>query len=140
MPWATRETEAAARQLKPRFRHQRERPPCRRPFDLCSIWLVCRRSQRPFALPGFRFPPGAIALHSQLHRGHAALATTGWSGRWSRALPTVGNVYEPYLTFTPPQHCCALSRRATLVDAAYYALVAELAAIVIGDPLIARLP
>lgn len=57
----------------------------------------------PFLLPGFRFAPGAIALH--LHSFSAAsprLSEHRWVGPLiSRgAAATVGNVYEPYLTAT----------------------------------------
>lgn len=95
----------------------------------------------PFNLPGFQFPPGAIALH--IHSYTAATLrspTSGWSGPLvARGVTaTVGNVYEPYLQFTHQPHLFlrALARGDTLVDAAYYALQAlSWQAIVIGDPL-----
>ncbi len=95
----------------------------------------------PFGLPGFRFPPGAIALH--IHSYTAATLrspVSGWSGPLvARGVTaTVGNVYEPYLTFThrPNLLLRALSRGATLVDAAYFALQSlSWQAVVIGDPL-----
>ncbi|MCX6955015.1 MAG: TIGR03790 family protein [Verrucomicrobia bacterium] len=95
----------------------------------------------PFALPGFRFPPGAIAVH--IHSFTAATlrsATAGWSGPLvARGVTaTVGNVFEPYLELThrPNLFVRALLKGATLVDAAYFALP-ELSwhAILIGDPL-----
>lgn len=95
----------------------------------------------PFALPGFRFPPGAIALHI-----HSFSATTlrsprdGWTGPLvSRGVTaTVGNVYEPYLQLThrPQLLLRALARGANLVDAAYFALPAlSWQEVLIGDPL-----
>ena len=95
----------------------------------------------PFALPGFRFPPGAIALH--IHSYSASTlrsSTSGWTGPLvARGVTaTVGNVFEPYLELThrPNLFLRALARGATLVDAAYFALP-ELSwqAILIGDPL-----
>jgi uncharacterized protein (TIGR03790 family) len=95
----------------------------------------------PFNLPGFQFPPGAIALH--IHSYSAATlrsATTGWTGPLvARGVTaTVGNVHEPYLQLThrPDLLLRALARGANLIDAAYYALTAlSWQAIVIGDPL-----
>lgn len=95
----------------------------------------------PFALPGFRFPPGAVALHIHSFSATTLRSTTiGWTGPLvARGVTaTVGNVYEPYLELThrPPLFLRALLRGATLVDAAYYALP-ELSwhAMLIGDPL-----
>jgi hypothetical protein len=95
----------------------------------------------PFLLPGFRFAPGAIAVH--IHSFSAAtlrLSNGGWTGPFvARGVTaTVGNVNEPYLQFTHPPHLLlrALARGATLVDAAYFALPAlSWQAILIGDPL-----
>ncbi|HUR57840.1 MAG TPA: TIGR03790 family protein [Opitutaceae bacterium] len=95
----------------------------------------------PFTLPGFQFPPGAIALH--IHSYSAATlrsASTGWTGPLvARGVTaTVGNVHEPYLQLThrPDALLRALARGATLVDAAYYALTAlSWQAVLIGDPL-----
>jgi hypothetical protein len=95
----------------------------------------------PFSLPGFRFPPGAIALH--IH------SFSAWTMRSSRAgwcgplvaggvAATVGNVYEPYLEFLhrPDMLLRALARGKTLGEAAYYALpVLSWQSVVIGDPL-----
>lgn len=95
----------------------------------------------PFALPGFRFPPGAIAIH--IHSFSASslrVSNSGWAGPLvARGVTaTVGNVYEPYLQFThrPNLFLRALARGATLVDAAYFSLQAlSWQAVLIGDPL-----
>lgn len=95
----------------------------------------------PFALPGFRFPPGAIALHIHSFSASTLRSTTaGWTGPLvARGVTaTVGNVYEPYLELThrPDLFLRALSRGLTLAEAAYFALP-ELSwqTVLIGDPL-----
>jgi uncharacterized protein (TIGR03790 family) len=100
----------------------------------------------PFTLPGFRFPPGAIALH--LHSFSAATlrsADSGWTGPFvARGVTaTVGNVHEPYLQFTHPPHLLlrALARGAPWVEAVYFALPAlSWQAVAIGDPLYRPFP
>jgi uncharacterized protein (TIGR03790 family) len=95
----------------------------------------------PFALPGFQFPAGAIALH--IHSFSAATlrsATTGWCGPLVAhgVTATVGNVSEPYLQLThrPDFLLRALARGDTFGDAAYYAEpVLSWQTIAIGDPL-----
>jgi hypothetical protein len=95
----------------------------------------------PFLLPGFRFPPGAIAVHIHSFSAHTLRsATEGWCGPLvARGVTaTVGNVFEPYLEFLhrPDLLIEALARGEDLVDAAYYALpVLSWQSIVIGDPL-----
>ena len=95
----------------------------------------------PFALPGFQFPPGAIAIHIHSFSANTLrVSNSGWTGPLiARGVTaTVGNVYEPYLQFThrPNLFLRALARGATLVDAAYYSLQAlSWQAILIGDPL-----
>jgi len=95
----------------------------------------------PFALPGFRFPPGAIALHIHSYSAATLRSTTGgWAGPFvARGVAaTVGNVEEPYLQFThrPDLLLRALARGQTLAEAAYFALVAlSWQTILIGDPL-----
>jgi uncharacterized protein (TIGR03790 family) len=95
----------------------------------------------PFSLPGFRFPPGAIAVHIHSFSAHTLRsATEGWCGPLvARGVTaTVGNVFEPYLEYLhrPDLLMEALSRGDDLVDAAYYALpVLSWQSIVIGDPL-----
>ncbi|MCX6941966.1 MAG: TIGR03790 family protein [Verrucomicrobia bacterium] len=95
----------------------------------------------PFALPGFRFPPGAIAFHiHSFSAGTLRSTTAGWTGPLvARGVTaTVGNVFEPYLeqTHRPDLFFRALARGATLVDAAYFSLPAfSWQALLIGDPL-----
>ena len=95
----------------------------------------------PFALPGFQFPPGAIALHIHSYSASTLRSpTTGWTGPLiARGVTaTVGNVFEPYLQLThrPELLLRALARGATLADAAYYSLPAlSWQTILIGDPL-----
>ncbi len=95
----------------------------------------------PFMLPGFRFPPGAIALH--IHSYSATTlrsATSGWVGPFvARGVTaTMGNVYEPYLQFNhrPNLLLRALAKGQNLVDAAYFALQAlSWQEVLVGDPL-----
>lgn len=95
----------------------------------------------PFALPGFRFPPGAIAFHLHSYSAGTLRSTTsGWTGPLvARGVTaTVGNVFEPYLELThrPNLFIRALARGATLVEAAYFSLPEfSWQAILIGDPL-----
>jgi uncharacterized protein (TIGR03790 family) len=95
----------------------------------------------PFALPGFRFPPGAIAMHIHSFSARTLRSTTaGWTGPLVArgATATVGNVFEPYLELThhPDLLLRALGRGANLADAAYYALPAlSWQTVLIGDPL-----
>jgi uncharacterized protein (TIGR03790 family) len=95
----------------------------------------------PMALPGFRFPPGAIALH--IHSFSAQTlrsATSGWCGPLvARGVTaTFGNVFEPYLQLTlePQLLVRALVMGMDLGDAAYFAEPAlSWQTIIIGDPL-----
>jgi uncharacterized protein (TIGR03790 family) len=95
----------------------------------------------PFALPGFRFPPGAIALHIHSYSATTLRSSdTGWCGPLlARGVTaTVGNVNEPYLQclHRPDLLLRALARGQTLADAAYYALpVLSWQSVLIGDPL-----
>jgi uncharacterized protein (TIGR03790 family) len=95
----------------------------------------------PFTLPGFRFPPGAVAVHIHSFSAHTLRsASEGWCGPLlARGVTaTVGNVFEPYLEYLhrPDLLMAALARGDDLVDAAYYALpVLSWQSIVIGDPL-----
>jgi uncharacterized protein (TIGR03790 family) len=95
----------------------------------------------PMVLPGFRFPPGAIALHLHSFSAQTMRSTSaGWCGPLvARGVTaTFGNVFEPYLelTLNPPMLLRALKRGRNLGDAAYYATKAlSWQTIVIGDPL-----
>lgn len=95
----------------------------------------------PFALPGFQFPPGAIAFH--IHSYSAATLrsdSAGWTGPLVArgATATVGNVFEPYLEHThrPDLFLRALTRGATLAEASLFSLP-ELSwqSCLVGDPL-----
>lgn len=95
----------------------------------------------PFALPGFRFPPGAIAVHIHSFSAQTLRSPSqGWCGPLvARGVTaTVGNVFEPYLEYLhrPDLLMDALARGDDLVDAAYYALpVLSWQCVVVGDPL-----
>jgi uncharacterized protein (TIGR03790 family) len=112
-------------------------------IDAPAIYLgwYAKDMNGPFSLPGFRFPPGAIAVHIHSFSAHTLRsATEGWCGPLIArgAAATVGNVFEPYLEYIhrPDLLMKALGRGDDLVDAAYYALpVLSWQSIVIGDPL-----
>ena len=95
----------------------------------------------PFTLPGFQFPPGAIAVHIHSFSANTLRSSTAaWCGPFlARGVTaTVGNVFEPYLDFLhrPDLLLQALARGDTFGDAAYYAEpVLSWQAIAIGDPL-----
>jgi uncharacterized protein (TIGR03790 family) len=95
----------------------------------------------PFALPGFRFPAGAIALHIHSYSAQTLRSSRdGWCGPLlARGVTaTMGNVYEPYLHLTHQPHLFmrALAAGSNLVDAAYYSLQGlSWQAILVGDPL-----
>jgi uncharacterized protein (TIGR03790 family) len=95
----------------------------------------------PLAQPDFHFPPGAIALHIHSFSAQTLHSTTSnWCGPLvARGVTaTFGNVFEPYLQFTPQPHLImkALARGDNLGDAAYYAIMAlSWQEVVIGDPL-----
>lgn len=95
----------------------------------------------PFALPGFQFAPGAVALHlHSFSAGTMRSTTIGWAAPFvARGVAgTIGNVHEPYLGFThrPDFLVRALLRGATLGEAALYALPAvSWQPILVGDPL-----
>jgi uncharacterized protein (TIGR03790 family) len=95
----------------------------------------------PFAQDGFRFPPGAVALHIHSYSADTLRSTTqGWVGPLvARGVTaTFGNVTEPYLELThqPQLVLKALARGDTLGDAAAYAVpVYSWQAMAVGDPL-----
>jgi uncharacterized protein (TIGR03790 family) len=91
--------------------------------------------------PGFRFPPGAIAVH--LHSFSAASIRTterNWVGPLIHhgATATLGNVYEPYLTLTPILDIFhdRLLQGMTFAESAYASLLPiSWMTTCIGDPL-----
>jgi uncharacterized protein (TIGR03790 family) len=94
----------------------------------------------PFAEPGMRFPPGAIAMH--LHSFSASSLAD--RRQWASALVdrgaagTIGNVYEPTLTLTHDMNIIAQALLAgwSFGDAAWCAMPAlSWQGVVIGDPL-----
>lgn len=95
----------------------------------------------PFNVPGFRFPPGAIAVH--IHSFSAATLRAPakhWCGPFLArgAAATLGNVYEPYLGLTHHLDLFveALLRGETFGAAAYYALPGlSWQGVALGDPL-----
>jgi len=95
----------------------------------------------PFLLPGFRFPPGAIAVH--IHSFSAETLRSpmeNWCGPLVArgAAATLGNVWEPYLDYSHHLDLFvdALLRGRTFGEAAYYALpVLSWQAVALGDPL-----
>jgi uncharacterized protein (TIGR03790 family) len=95
----------------------------------------------PFALPGFRFPAGAVALHIHSYSARTLRSPSeGWCGPLvARGITaTVGNVFEPYLQLThdPNLLLRALARGATFGDAVAYATPAlSWQNVAIGDPL-----
>lgn len=95
----------------------------------------------PFTREGFRFPPGAIALHIHSYSAHTVRdANSGWVGPLvARGVTaTFGNVFEPYLEFTlrPDLLVERLADGATLGEAAYYATpVLSWQGVIVGDPL-----
>ncbi len=95
----------------------------------------------PFAVEGFNFAPGAVALHIHSYSAQSLRSDTqAWCGPLvARGVAaTVGNVFEPYLGFThrPNLLLRALSQGKTFGDAVYYALpTLSWQAVAIGDPL-----
>jgi uncharacterized protein (TIGR03790 family) len=95
----------------------------------------------PFNLPGFEFPPGAVAAH--LHSYSAGMirsADRGWVGPFVErgVSATFGNVAEPYLLFTHRFDLFfkALADGWNFGDAAYNALPGlSWQGVAIGDPL-----
>jgi len=95
----------------------------------------------PFTLPGFRFPPGAVAVH--LHSFSARSLRNrqqGWVGPFVDlgVSATLGNVAEPYLNLTHhfSLFFAALASGWNFADAAYMALPGlSWQGVAIGDPL-----
>ncbi|HVU39359.1 MAG TPA: TIGR03790 family protein [Opitutales bacterium] len=123
--------------------HNRELFGWRERFDAPAIYLgwYLDHLTGPIADPNFHFPPGAIAVHihsfsasvlrDPQHQWVGPLVTRG-------AAATLGNVFEPYLTFTHHLDLFmeALADGKTTGEAAYYSLpVLSWQGIFIGDPL-----
>lgn len=116
-------------------------------FDRPALYFGWYTSEinGPFLVPGFRFPPGAIALHIFSFSASSMRSSKGWTpGFVARGVTaTVGNVYEPYLELThrPDLLVEGLARGMTWGEAAYFALPAvSWQAIAIGDPLYRPFP
>jgi uncharacterized protein (TIGR03790 family) len=95
----------------------------------------------PFAVPGFKFLPGAVAVHIHSYSARTVRdSNVGWAGPLLArgAAATMGNVYEPYLELTV--HLDILQDRLmnglTLAEAAYTATPGlSWMNVVLGDPL-----
>ena len=95
----------------------------------------------PFNQPGFRFAPGAIAIH--IHSFSAATLrdpNAGWVGPLLArgAAASIGNVYEPYLQFTVELNTFNdhLLHGFTFAESAYSALLGlSWMSVIVGDPL-----
>jgi uncharacterized protein (TIGR03790 family) len=117
-------------------------PPLAR-FDAPALYFgwYAWNVEGPFTVPGFRFPPGAVAVH--LHSYSAQTLRTDsrfWCGPLiARGVTaTVGNVFEPYLGLTHHLDLLAeaLLRGETFGAAAYYALPGlSWQGVALGDPL-----
>lgn len=95
----------------------------------------------PFGLPGFRFAPGAIAVHIHSYSAQTLRSDSkAWCGPFIArgAAATTGAVFEPYLQMMHHLDLLteALLRGESLGDAAYYALpVLSWQNVLLGDPL-----
>lgn len=95
----------------------------------------------PMAVPGFRFAPGAIAVHIQSYSADTLRSETkNWCGPLiARGVTaTLGNVHEPYLQWTHQLDLLleALVAGRTFGDAGYYSTpVLSWQGVLIGDPL-----
>ncbi len=103
-------------------------------------WYAAQPSG-PISDPQFHFPPGAIAIHIHSFSGdNIRQAGVHWVGPLviRGAAATVGNVFEPYLSFTHHLDLFmdALAAGKTTGEAAYYSLPAlSWMEIFVGDPL-----
>lgn len=94
-----------------------------------------------FTLPGFRFPPGAIAVHiHSFSAQNLRQSRRNWCGPLLErgATATLGNTAEPFLQFSHniDAFFFALGNGWNLADAAYFALpVLSWQGVVLGDPL-----
>lgn len=112
-------------------------------FDAPALYAgwYARSLNGPFTLPGFRFPPGAVAAHLHSFSASPIRSTDkGWVGPLVErgVSATFGNVAEPYLRYTHHFHLffAALAEGWTFAEAAYFALPAlSWQGVAIGDPL-----
>ncbi|MEO8353428.1 MAG: TIGR03790 family protein [Chthoniobacteraceae bacterium] len=116
--------------------------PCRVVFRL--VFPGCLRAEHaagPFVQPGFRFEPGAVAVHIHSFSATTLRSTTQqWCGPLLAvgAAATLGNVYEPYLGLTPELDIFydRLQAGFTFAESAYMAQRSvSWMTTVIGDPL-----
>lgn len=113
------------------------------PMTDCAVYYGWYASDMagPFARPGFRFVPGAIAVH--IHSFSASTlrdSKMGWAGPLvsKGAAVTLGNVYEPYLQLTAQLDIFndRLLHGFTLAESAYMSLHGlSWMPVVVGDPL-----
>lgn len=95
----------------------------------------------PFAVPGFQFRPGAVAVHIHSYSANTLRSTTAnWCGPLVArgAAATLGNVYEPYLALTANLDVFQdrLMTGFTLAESGYMAQKAlSWMGVVVGDPL-----
>jgi len=107
---------------------------------LYAGWYA-RNLNGPFRMPGFRFPPGAIAAHLHSFSAIPVRSTSqGWVGPLVHrgVSATFGNTAEPYLRFTHhfDLFFAALGEGWNFADAIYFAQPAlSWQNIAIGDPL-----
>jgi uncharacterized protein (TIGR03790 family) len=113
------------------------------PMTDCALYYgwYTQNVAGPFNQPGFRFVPGAVAIH--IHSYSASTLrdpNVGWVGPLIArgAAASIGNVYEPFLQITA--HLDLFNDRLlhgfTLAESAYASLPAlSWMAVVVGDPL-----
>lgn len=118
------------------------------PMRYAAIYLgwYSEKLGGPFVRPGFRFMPGAVAVH--IHSFSATTVRTekdNWVGPLlnAGAAATLGNVYEPYLSLTP--HLDIFEERLrlgfTFAEAAYASQrVLSWMGTCVGDPLYRPFP
>lgn len=113
-------------------------------FDRPVLYFgwYAREIEGPFAVPGFRFPAGAVALH--IHSFSAPTLRSVEKKNWVEGFlergvtATFGNVAEPYLAYThePQLILKSLARGERLGDAAMYSIpVLGWQGICVGDPM-----
>lgn len=76
------------------------------PMKNCALYFgwYTDRLTGPFGQGGFKFIPGAVAVHVHSYSAETLRSpTANWCGPLIArgAAATIGNVYEPYLTLTP---------------------------------------